>query len=72
MWILESNRKKHFLYAIPIGFTLTILAVIGCAFGLEFKDRQYNNKFDWLDLSATILGGIIGQSLQILLILLFE
>ena len=40
MWLRESNRDKHLLYAIPIGFTLTILAVIGCAFGMEFKDKQ--------------------------------
>jgi hypothetical protein len=37
-WIKESDRYKHLLYAIPIGFVLTILAVIGCAFGMEFKD----------------------------------
>lgn len=35
MWLLESNRQKHFLYAIPIGFILTILCVIGIASGLE-------------------------------------
>lgn len=38
-WITESNREKHFMYAIPIGLALTILAVIGCAFGMEFKDK---------------------------------
>jgi hypothetical protein len=38
-WITESNRQKHFLYAIPIGLVFTILAVIGCAFGMEFKDK---------------------------------
>ena len=35
----ESNRYKHFLCAIPIGFLLTILCAIGCAGGMEFKDR---------------------------------
>lgn len=69
-WITESNRDKHFLYAIPIGLVLTILAVIGVAFGMEFKDYQYGNKFDWLDLIATIIGGLIGQILQIGIILL--
>ena len=51
-WLKESNRYKHLLYAIPIGLILTILAVIGCAFGLEFKDYQYGNKFDWLDIAS--------------------
>lgn len=69
-WLKESNRYKHLLYAIPIGLILTILAVIGCAFGMEFKDWQYGNKFDWLDILATLIGGIIGQILQVLLLIL--
>ena len=69
-WLKESNRIKHLLYAIPIGFICTILAVLGCAFGMEFKDKQYGGKFDWLDIAATMIGGAIGQVLQVLLILL--
>lgn len=67
-WLKESNRTKHLLYAIPIGFILTIFTVIGCAFGMEFKDKQYGGNFDWLDLSATIIGGLIGQILQLILL----
>ena len=70
MWLLESNRQKHFLYAIPVGFIGTILMVIGVAFGLEFKDKEYGNEFDYLDILATILGGLVGQFLQILLIVI--
>ena len=69
-WLKESNREKHLYYAIPIGFILTILAVLGCAFGMEFKDKQWGGKFDWLDIAATMIGGAIGQVLQIILILL--
>lgn len=68
MWILKSNRQKHFLYAIPCAIILTILFVIGLAVGMEFKDKLYGNKWDWLDLLATILGGIIGQIVQLLII----
>lgn len=70
MWLKESNRQKHLLYAIPIGLVFTILAVLGCAFGMEFKDKEYGNKFDWLDIAATIIGGAIGQLLQIIIILI--
>ena len=70
MWLKESNRMQHLLYAIPIGLVFTILAVIGCAFGMEFKDRQYGNSFDWLDIAATMIGGAVGQVLQIILIIL--
>lgn len=69
-WLKESNRTKHLLYAIPIGFICTILAVLGCAFGMEFKDKQWGGKFDWLDIVATMIGGAIGQLFQIILILL--
>lgn len=40
-WLKESNRTKHLLYAIPVGFICTILAVLGCTFGMEFKDKQW-------------------------------
>lgn len=69
-WIRQSNRDKHLLYAIPIGFVFTILAVLGCAFGMEFKDKQHGGKFDWLDITATMIGGAIGQILQISVLLL--
>ena len=69
-WIRESNRPKHLLYAIPIGLVFTILAVLGCAFGMEFKDKEYGDKFDWLDVAATMIGGAIGQLLQIIIILI--
>lgn len=69
-WLKESNRLKHLFYAIPIGIIFTILCVLGCAFGLEFKDKEYGNKFDWLDITATLIGGVIGQIIQIILILI--
>lgn len=70
MWLKESNRIKHLLYAIPISFIFTILAVLGCAFGMEFKDKTHGGKFDWLDIAATMIGGLVGQILQIVIILL--
>ena len=68
MWLSESNRKEHFKYAIPAALLFTILFVAGLAIGMDFKDKLYGNKFDWLDVAATMLGGLIGQTLQILLI----
>ena len=68
--MFKSNRDKHFLYAIPIGLVFTILCVLGVASGLEFKDKQYGNQWDWIDWLATMLGGMVGQLLQIIIILL--
>ncbi len=67
-WMFESNRPKHFLYSVPIGFIFTILCVLGVASGMEFKDKQWGGKWDWLDWTATMLGGLVGQALQVLLL----
>lgn len=67
-WLSESNRMQHLKYAIPVALVFTILCVLGLATGLEYKDRLYGNKFDWLDWIATMIGGIIGQLIQLLLI----
>ena len=71
-WLTESNRQKHFLYAIPVGLLLTILGVIGAAFGMEYKDKAWGGKWDWLDFLATLIGGFIGQILQIILIFILK
>lgn len=67
-WFLDSNRYKHFLFAIPIGLVLTILCALGVAAGMEFKDKQWGGQWDWVDFGCTVLGGLVGQAIQILLI----
>ena len=67
-WLNESNRMQHLKYAIPVALVFTVLCVLGLATGLEYKDRLYGNKFDWLDWTATMIGGIIGQLIQLVLI----
>ena len=69
-WFTESNRWKHFVYAIPVGYVFTILCVLGLATGMEFKDKLWGGKYDWIDWLATMLGSLIGQALQILTIYL--
>lgn len=69
-WIKESNRPNHLLYAIPAGALLTILFVAGLAAGMEFKARAWGGKWDWLDIAATLIGGLIGQAIQILVLIL--
>ena len=60
MWLTESNRLKHFLYAIPCAYIGTIMIVVGLAAGMELKDRLYGNSWDCADFFMTILGGIVG------------
>ena len=44
MWLTESNRDKHLLYAILPGFLFTILFVAGLASGMEYKDKVTGGK----------------------------
>lgn len=69
-WLKVSNRMKHLKYAIVPGALFTILFVAGLATGMEFKDKQYGNKWDWLDWIATMIGGMIGQIIQVGIILM--
>lgn len=66
----DTTRWQHFAYAIPIGAVFTILCVLGVATALEFKDRQWGGQWDWKDWTCTMLGGIIGQAIQVGVILL--
>ena len=62
-WFLESNRWKHFLYAIPAG-AINFWFAIGLALGMEFKDAQHGGKFDWVDATCTAVGGFVGAVLS--------
>lgn len=64
-WLKESNRLEHLRYGYIAACFLSVLFTIGCAVGMEFKDWQYGGKFDFLDIAATSLGGILGQTAQI-------
>lgn len=67
-WVTESNRLKHIQYGFYAGLCGTIFAAIGAGLAAEYKDKQYGNEFDWLDVAATIIGGMFGQAAQLLLV----
>ena len=69
-WITESNRFAHFKWGIPSALLLTMLFTAGLACGMEFKDKAKGGEWDWLDILATMLGGLIGQALQVGVILM--
>ena len=66
----DKTRWQHFGWAIPIGALLTILCVLGVASGMEFKDYQWCGKADWKDWLCTMIGGTVGQAIQIAIILI--
>lgn len=68
-WFSESNRWRHFLGGVAIGILsntpyCAALAGIGVAGALEFKDKQHNCKWDWIDFSCTVAGVAIGYAIR--------
>lgn len=48
----------------------SILLTTGLAFGKEYADKSWGGEFDWLDISATLIGGTIGQIIHTFIIYL--
>lgn len=82
-WLKESNRIYHFWIGLLSALFGTIIGTLEVAVAMEGKDCQADKinqnlppwkwnymAWDWKDFAATLLGGIIGQALQIIIILL--
>ena len=70
-WMKESNRWLHVLISIVIGVAITgfmntcITAItLGCA--LEYKDKCYEGKWDWIDLSLTIIPALVANIIKMM------
>jgi hypothetical protein len=65
-WLKESHRWQHLLGGFVIGILslgswyTALLSGAGIASALEFKDKSWGGKWDWLDLIVTIAGVLIG------------
>lgn len=65
-WLKQSNRDKHLLGGLVIGLTTwsvycAAYAGLAVASALEFKDKSWGGKWDWMDWSLTVAGVIAGQ-----------
>ena len=68
-WLSSSNRWKHLVGGLVIGlgsddWYCTMYAGIGVAAALELKDKMWGGQWDWIDLSLTVTGAAVGQSIR--------
>ncbi|MCQ2971700.1 MAG: hypothetical protein MJ209_00140 [archaeon] len=62
----RNDRQKHLLIGMLLGFISVILAIAGGLYK-EIIDQLDYGGFDWYDLLATIIGGICGNTISLLL-----
>jgi hypothetical protein len=61
-WITDSHRWQHLVGGIVIGLLsigcwyTALLAGVGIASALEFKDKSWGGRWDWIDWIMTIAG----------------
>ena len=64
-WFKQSNRWKHLLYGFLVSIVAGLNFTLGCAAGMEFKDRLHGGKWDWIDFGLTIAGGLAGSAIRL-------
>lgn len=64
-WFKQSNRWKHLLYGFLVSIIAGLNFTLGCAAGMEFKDRLHGGKWDWIDFGLTIAGGLAGSAIRL-------
>ena len=68
-WITDSHRWQHLVGGIVIGLLsigcwyTALLAGVGIASALEFKDRSWGGRWDWVDWIMTIAGAALGYGI---------
>ena len=72
-WFHESHRWQHLAGGILIGLLslgcwyAAMLAGVGIASALEYKDKSWGGKWDWTDWSLTVAGVAMGFGLHCLI-----
>lgn len=73
-WLRTSHRLEHIILSVMIGLLFdnligTTICVLLVASALEYKDKAYGGKWDWIDFSLTIAPALIINGLKLLVLL---
>lgn len=76
-WLKESNRIKHLAGGVFIGllandYSHSLFGSVIAAACLEYKDRAYGGKWDWIDYGLTVLGSFVGTFIRYVLRAIFN
>lgn len=68
-WFRESNRAKHLGLGALVGlgaddWYCAVYVGAGVSGAMEFKDRQWGGKWDWIDFGLTFAGVVGGYCLR--------
>lgn len=63
-WFKQSNRWKHLLYGFLVALIAGFAFTCGAAAGMEFKDRAWGGKWDWIDFGLTVAGALVGAAIR--------
>lgn len=63
-WFKQSNRWKHLLYGFLVALIAGFAFTCGAAAGVEFKDRAWGGKWDWIDFGLTVAGALAGAAIR--------
>ena len=75
-WLKESNRWQHLLIGAMIGLLFnsligTTICVLLVASALEYKDKAYGSKWDWVDWSITVAPALVVNGIKVLILQIF-
>ncbi len=68
-WFKDSHRYQHFLGGMLIGacsnnWYCAIYIGVGVGGALEFKDKSWGGKWDWIDFALTFSGAVVGYGMR--------
>lgn len=63
-WFKQSNRWKHLLYGFLVALIAGFAFTCGAAAGMEFKDRAWGGKWDWIYFGLTVAGALVGAAIR--------
>ena len=72
-WLRTSHRLEHIILSVMIGLLFDNIGTAICAtlvgISLEYKDKAYGGKWDWVDLTLTIVPALVINGLKLLVLL---